>query len=243
MCPCASQVPAAGTGSQCDGCVAADKGLQMARDAALGDDGRDYLLYLAWFGQCPVKVGLTAADRGRDRLLDQGAIAFTPLASGPYTPIRQAERLTAATGLAVERVSGRAKVTAWRTLPPAAERASLLAAAHDRILAAVPWPGRVQLQPCSVTDQARDFGLNLFTPQDYDEMTGISDGAVLAGQIRLVVGRHLLLETPDGLLLADMRRAAGRTFRTEGSAARPGGLSVLSRTPPREHHDQTAALF
>jgi hypothetical protein len=243
MCPYASEVPAAGTGSQCGGCQAADKGLQMARDAALGDDGREYLLYLAWFGPGLVKVGLTAADRGRDRLLDQGAIAFTPLASGPYTPIRQAERLTAATGLAAERISGRAKVTAWWTLPPADERAALLAAAYAKILTAVPWPGRVQLQPCSVTDQARDFGLDLFTPAAYGEVTGLSDRAVLAGQIRLVVGRHLLLETAGGMLLADMRRAAGWTFRAEGSATQPAGLSLLSRTPPREHHDQTAPLF
>jgi hypothetical protein len=215
----------------------------MARDAALGDDGREYLLYLAWFGPGLVKVGLTAADRGRDRLLDQGAIAFTPLASGPYTPIRQAERLTAASGLAAERISGRAKVTAWWTLPPAHERAALIAATYAKILTAVPWPGRVQLQPCSVTDQARDFGLDMFTPQDYDEATGLSDRAVLAGQIRLVVGRHLLLETAGGMLLADMRRAAGWTFRAEGSATQPAGLSLLSRTPPREHHDQTAPLF
>jgi hypothetical protein len=243
ICPFASQVPAAGFSSQCEAGAADDKGLQMARDTALGDDGREYLLYLAWFGPGLVKVGLTAADRGRDRLLDQGAIAFTPLASGPYIPIRQAERRTAASGLASERVSGRAKVAAWWTLPPAAERAALLAAARDQILSAVSWPGRVQVQPCSVTDQARDFGLDLFTPHDYDEVTSLSDGAVLAGQIRLVAGRYLILDTPGGLLLTDMRRAAGWTFRAEGPAAQLGGLSLTTRTPPREHHDQTATLF
>jgi hypothetical protein len=215
----------------------------MARDAALSDDGREYLLYLAWFGQGLVKVGLTACDRGRDRLLDQGAIAFTPLATGPYIPIRQAERRTAASGLAAERVSGRAKLTAWWTLPAADERAAQIAAAYGQIIAAVRWPGRIELQPCSVTDQARDFGLEQFTPRDYDEITGLGDGAVLAGQIRLVTGRHLLLETGDGLLLADMRRSAGWSFRTEGSARRPAGLSVVSRSSPREHHDQTAPLF
>jgi hypothetical protein len=215
----------------------------MARDAATGDEGREYLLYLAWFGPGLLKVGLTAADRGRDRLLDQGAVAFTPLASGPYIPVRQAERLAAATGLAVERVSGRAKVSAWRSLPPAQERAAQLAAAYARILAAVPWPGRLQTRPCAVTDQARDFGLDQFASSDYDEMTGISDGAVLSGQVRLTVGCYLLVETPDGPLLADMRRAAGWTFRAQDPAARPGGLSLVSRAVPREHHDRTPPLF
>ena len=94
-----------------------------------------------------------------------------------------------------------------------------------------------------MTDQACDFGLDLFTPAAYDEMTGVSDGAVLSGQTRVVAGCHLLMETADGLLLADMRRASGWTFRTGDPAARPAGLSLVSRTPPREHHDQTATLF
>ena len=97
-CPAAAQVPADGTDPQCPACAAADRGRQIARDAALGDDGREYLLYLAWFGPGLVKIGLTAADRGRNRLLEQGAIAYTPLAAGPYTPIRQVERLASAAG-------------------------------------------------------------------------------------------------------------------------------------------------
>lgn len=241
-CPASAQVPAAGADTQCPACASADRGRQIARDAALGDDGREYLLYLAWFGPGLVKIGLTAADRGRDRLLEQAAIAFTPLAAGPYTPIRQAERLASAAGLAAERISARAKLTAWWRLPPPAERAAQLTAARDRIAAQVTWPGRVRLLPCAVTDQAADLGLNQ-PPGGYTEITGFSDPATLAGQILLAAGRHLLLNTAHGPLLADMRHAAGRVIRPAAITALPSGLSLTFRAPPREHDDRQSALF
>jgi hypothetical protein len=242
-CPAVAQVPADGADSQCPACAAADRGRQIARDAALGDDGRQYLLYLAWFGPGLVKIGLTAADRGRDRLLEQAAIAFTPLAAGPYTPIRQAERLAPAAGLAAERISSRAKLTAWWHLPPPAERAAQLTAARDRIAGQVSWPGRVQLLPCAVTDQAADFGLEHNPPDGYTEVTGFSDPATLAGQILLAAGRYLLLRTASGPLLADMRHAAGRVIRPAATSAKPCGLSVTFRAPPREHDDRQSSLF
>lgn len=242
-CPAAAQVPADGADAQCPACAAADRGRQIARDAALGDDGREYLLYLAWFGAGLVKIGLTVVDRGRDRLLEQGAIAFTPLAAGPYTPIRQAERLASAAGLAAERISSRAKITAWWSLPPPAERAAQLTAARDRIAGQVTWPSRVRLLPCAVTDQSADFGLEQDPLGSYTEVTGFSDPATLSGQILLVAGRHLLLHTVIGLLLADMRHAAGRVIRPAAMSARPGGLSLTFRVPPRENDDRQPSLF
>jgi hypothetical protein len=242
-CPAAARVRADGADSQCLACAAADRGRQIARDAALGDDGRQYLLYLAWFGPGLVKIGLTAADRGRDRLLEQAAIAFTPLAAGPYTPIRPAERLASAAGLAAERISSRAKLTAWWHLPSPAERATQLTAARDRIAGQVDWPGRVQLLPCAVTDLAADFGLDQNLPGGYAEVTGFSDPAALAGEIFLAAGRYLLVETASGPLLADMRHAAGRVIRPAAASAKPDGLSLTSRTPPREHDDRQSSLF
>jgi hypothetical protein len=100
------------TNPQCAACAAADRGRALARDAISGDDGRTYHLYLAWSGPGLVKVGLTAADRGWDRLLEQGAITCTLLATGPYLPIRQAELRIAGTQLARERISSRAKAAA-----------------------------------------------------------------------------------------------------------------------------------
>ncbi|WP_372494494.1 DUF2797 domain-containing protein [Actinoallomurus purpureus] len=122
-CPTATEVPEKGTDAQCPACAAGDRGRALARDATLGDDDRTYALYLAWFGAELLKVGLTAADRGRDRLLEQGAITAILLGTGPYTAVRRAERTIAASGLATERISARAKADAWWALPTGEVRA------------------------------------------------------------------------------------------------------------------------
>lgn len=168
-CPAAASVPAQGVDAQCGTCATADGGRQIARDAVLGDDGRQYLLYLAWFGPGLVKIGLTAADRGRDRLLEQAAIAFIPLAAGPYTPVRQAERAISASGLAAERINSRSKVTAWPRLPPLAGRAAQLTAARDRIAEHISWPGSpeccVRYAPGTPTATATEYcGWSAKTP-------------------------------------------------------------------------------
>jgi hypothetical protein len=239
-----AEIPASGTDAQCPACARTDRGRQIARDAALGDDGREYRLYLAWFGPGLVKIGLTAADRGRDRLLEQGAITFSLLAAGPYVPIRQAERLIAATGLARERVTATAKTAAWQVLPPAAERAAQVTAAREQVTSHASWPGRVRPLPGDVTDQAGDFGLGHEPIGAYQEVTGISDGAVLAGRVRLVIGRDLLLTTPAGPLLVDMRRAAGWAIDPGTDAAAPiAGLTLTARAPAQAPDDRQQALF
>jgi Protein of unknown function (DUF2797) len=230
--PCAAraEISARGTDAQCPACALADRGRQIAKDAALGDDGREHRLYLAWFGPGLVKIGLTAADRGRDRLLEQGAITFTMLAVGPYVPVRQAERLTAAAGLARERITAAAKAAAWQAMPPPAERAAQLAAARKQVTEGSRWPGQVRSLPDDITDQADDFGLDQEDVGAYQEVTSINDGALLAGQVRLVIGRDLLLDTPAGPLLMDMRRGAGWAIRPSADAsAPPAGLTLTDR--------------
>jgi hypothetical protein len=243
-CPARAEIPARGTDAQCPACALADRGRQIARDAALGDDGREYRLYLAWLGPGLVKVGLTAADRDRDRLLEQGAITFTMLAAGPYVPIRQAERLTAAAGLARERLTAAAKAAAWQALPPPAERAAQVTAARERVTAGARWPGQVRPLPDVITDQAGDFGLDRGAVGAYQEVTGFSDGAFLAGQVRLVIGRDLLLDTPAGPLLADMRRASGWAIRpgTEATGL-PAGLTLTARPTAGAPDGSQQALF
>jgi hypothetical protein len=244
--PCAAraEIPARGTDAQCPACALADRGRQIARDAALGDDGREYRLYLAWFGPGLVKIGLTAADRGRDRLLEQGAITFTMLAAGPYVPIRQAERLIAAAGLARERITAVVKAAAWHALPPPAERAAQVTAARKQVTESARWPGPVRPLPEAITDQADDFGLDQEDVGAYQEVTGFSDGALLAGQVRLVIGRDLLLDTPAGPLLADMRRAAGWAIRPSADAAAPpAGLILTARPTTGASDDSQQTLF
>jgi hypothetical protein len=242
-CPARAEITARGTDAQCPACALADRGRRIARDAALGDDGREYRLYLAWFGPGLVKIGLTAADRDRDRLLEQGAITFTMLAAGLYVPIRQAERLTAAAGLARERISAAAKAAAWPALPPPAERAAQVAAARKQVTSGARWPGPVRHLPEEITDQAGDFGLDREPVGTYQEVTGISDGALLSGQVRLIIGRDLLLDTPAGPLLADMRRAAGWAIRPADATASPAGLTLTIRPAPGAPDDRQQTLF
>jgi hypothetical protein len=226
-CPSGAAVKADSTDSQCGACARADKGRQIARDAA-PDDGREYLLYLAGFGPGLVKVGLTAADRGRDRLLEQGAISFAVLAAGSYGPVRQTERTVSATGLAAERVTAKAKAAAWPVLPPPGERAQALGSIRDNIASTVSWPDGVERRPGTVIDQARDFGLDASLPVRWREVTAISDGAVLSGAIRVVIGRRALLDTTEGLLLCDMRRVAGWAIRPVPDDIPPAGLTLAA---------------
>jgi hypothetical protein len=211
-----------------------------------GDEDREYLLYLAWFGPDLVKVGLTAAGRGRDRLLEQGAITFTMLAAGSYAPIRQAERLISAAGLARERVTARAKAAAWLSLPPPGKRAELLSASRAQVASCIPWPAGVRLLPGDVTDQAGDFGVDGPLRDCWREVTGLSDGAVLSGRIRVVIGRRLLLGTPAGPLLCDMRRPAGWTLCPVPDSTQPvpAGLTLAAGPAHGGHDDdRQQALF
>lgn len=245
-CPAGTAIPPDGTDPQCPACARADRGRQIARDAVPGDDGREYLLYLAWFGPDLVKVGLTAAGRGRDRLLEQGAITFTLLAAGPYAAVRQAERLISAAGLASERITARAKSAAWLRLPPPGERTELLTAARARVASRVRWPDQVRLLPGDVTDQAGDFGIDGPLRDRWQEVTGLRDGAVLSGRVRVVIGRRLLLDTPAGPLLCDMRRTAGWAILPvpDSTPPAPAGLALAAGPAPGGPDDDSQqALF
>jgi hypothetical protein len=234
-----------GTDPQCGACAAADPGKALARDTATGD-GRTFGLYLAWFGPGLLKIGLTAADRGRDRLLEQGAITYAMLAAGSYSGIRRAERLISGAGLASERIPARAKTTAWWSLPDDASRAAEVTAAQTRISEQVTWPDGTSETPGPVIDQAAGFGLDRPLPASLDEVTAITSGARVTGELTAVVGRQILLTTTRTTLLLDMRRIAGWGLTASASAgsasaasAHADGLTVISRTRPTEaSHDQ-----
>jgi hypothetical protein len=243
-CLAAASLPGGGTDPQCHACAAADRGRQLARDAILGDDDRTYQLYLAWFGPELLKVGLTAGDRGRDRLLEQGAIAFTLLAEGPYVPVRQAERIISAGHLARERIGAHAKAAAWWSLPGPDDRSALLLAAREHVMQQVTLSPQVRCLAPAVTDQAADFSLPIPFPRGYAEVTAIESSARLAGEIRSVIGRHLLLSSAGTLLLIDMRLAAGRVFLPHSlDAPGPNALQLAARTCPEEPDASQQRLF
>lgn len=241
--PCPAQAALAdSTDPQCAGCAAADRGRALARDALPGGDGRTYHLYLAWFGPGLVKVGLTAADRDRDRLLEQGAITCTLLAAGPYPPIRHAEHRISTARLAAERLAARAKATAWWQLPPAPERARQMRSARQYVTAQMTWPSGLEFLADTVTDQAGDFGLDEPVPESYQEVISLGSEPELAGTIRFIVGRRVLLDTASGPLLADMRRFAGWTI-TASAARAADGLGTVTRTQLEDRHDRRDTLF
>lgn len=249
-CPAAVRIPETGADAQCRACAARGTGRALARDTAVDDD-RPFVLYLAWFGDGLVKVGLTAAEREHDRLLEQAAIAFTLLATGPYLGIRRAEQTIAATGLARERIGARAKAAAWWALLPEPERARRVTEAAAAIQAAAidagpAWPSEAELLAVHVVDQAAAFALPDPFPASYAELTGVRDGAVLAGQVAAIIGRRLLLDTATGPLLADMRLLAGRPFTPilpTGALPTPTGLDTTQRDHPGAHHDEQESLF
>ncbi|MGH3623097.1 MAG: DUF2797 domain-containing protein [Sciscionella sp.] len=211
-CPFSQPIPPKSTGAQCAPCTAADPGRAFARSTAI-DDGRVYALYLAWFGPVLVKVGLTATDRGTDRLAEQGALAFTWLARGRLPAVRAAEQAISASGLASERRQRRTKLAAWWQLPEKTQRQHQLCAAYQQIIETVPWPAGLNREDCVVSDQVELFGLHQL-PESCQEITGLSNGAVLAGTVRCTVGRDLLLDTTDGSLLTDTRLLAGWPLRS-----------------------------
>jgi hypothetical protein len=242
-CPLESTV-ADGTDPQCPQCAAADRGRALARDA-IADDGRAYCLYLAWFGPGLLKVGLTAAERGQDRLLEQGAITHTLLAEGRYPVIRAAEQSVSAAGLARERIPARAKSAAWWNLPAADARLNEVTAAREAIVAHLTHPGAVLIPDGPVIDQAAAFGLGLDLPRSWAEVTAVDSGACLAGEVTLVAGRQLLLSTRHGYVLVDMRRVAGWPFTPTAGDGEPAdrGLTTVARTRPRNPDGTQSALF
>jgi hypothetical protein len=239
-CPHRAQVTGTGTDAQCSSCATVDTGRALARDL-WRDDDREFVLYLAWFGPGLHKVGLTAAERKADRLLEQAALAYALLARGQLTLVRHAEQLISSWGLAGERVTGRAKMRCWWQLPVAAERAAHVERAAARVRDGIGWPDGLQLVDPVVVDQVDRFGLACLPPT-FGEVTGVRAGSVLAGTIAALIGRYLLIgagQTPPMLL--DARRLAGWTIApTDGPCQ---GLSVHARTHPRETHGDQEPLF
>lgn len=218
--------------------TAVDPGTMLAR-AATVDDGRTYALYLAWFGTGLTKVGLTATERGTDRLAEQGALAFTWLAHGRLPAVRAAERAVSASGLAVERRLRRTKLDAWWRCPDHTQRRRQLSAAYREIIETVPWPAALDRDPCLVVDQVQLFGLDAL-PDSCQEITGLNTGSVLRGTVRCAVGRDLLLDTIDGSLLADARLLAGWPLHPTTAASTGLELRNRDRTRSDDAADQTS---
>lgn len=235
-CPAEAAIPP-GVSTQCADCAGRDRGRRIARDQAI--DSREFVLYVAGFGPGLFKVGITAADRGRDRLLEQGAPVFAVLARGRLASIRAAERAISAAGLASERISHKAKSAAWWNLPE--DRIEQLLEVIDaiRTRATLP-PGLALIAELEVTDQTVELGLDGGWPDVYREVTGVGDGSVIGGRVAGVPGRHLLLAPATGpTILVDARHLAGwPTARPVTKTITNVATIERSRTAESPHDDQ-----
>lgn len=218
--PCATGavVPATTSGAQCPDCRTLDRSMSVAADTR-ADDLQPYAVYLAWFGPGLCKVGITATARGHARLLEQGAVAFTMLGRGPLMAARRTEGLLSTVLGVRDRVPYAAKRAARTRLPPVASRFAELSALHERASALDGWPDSLHRLPFEPVDHSAAFGLDRLpngtegTPPTA-EVTGLADGAVVAGELLGAAGPDLHLRSGRGVLIVDTRLMAGWVLRS-----------------------------
>jgi Protein of unknown function (DUF2797) len=235
-CPAGAAIPGSATSAQCAACAAVDRSYSVAADTAL-DDRRTFRLYLAWFGPGLLKLGITAAERGEARLLEQGALAHTWLGEGRLPAVRRAERVLGAALGIPDRFGSRVKRSARAVARPRPD--AELTAAHQAANSCPAWPDTLLPLPASVTDHCATYGLDPVRPiRPTAEVTSLHPHSTVAGTITSVVGKDAHLETPHGLLLLDLRLLTGWDL-TRADPSRATDAAVRAFLPEEEQN----ALF
>ncbi|MFI7339332.1 DUF2797 domain-containing protein [Streptomyces sp. NPDC050085] len=230
-CPGRDAVPVRGTRAQCAECAGIDRAHSVAADT-VADDPRPYRVYLAWFGDGLVKVGITGAGRGSARLLEQGAVAFTWLGVGPLMAARRAEELLRVALGVPDRIPYEKKRLVRAGLGQRAVRGGELVDAHAVAVGLVGWPESLERLPCDVVDHGEVFGLGAVDGVDA-VVSGLAEGAVVEGTVSAAAGPDLHLVEPGGRrLVVDTRVLAGwpleraeRAERAEGAEGAQRGVS------------------
>ncbi|GAA2917941.1 DUF2797 domain-containing protein [Streptomyces thioluteus] len=231
-CPTGASVPPAAVSAQCADCARLDRSRSVAADT-MADDPRPYDVYLAWFAPGLVKAGITAAERGGVRLLEQAALSYALLGRGPLMAARRAEAVLGAALGVPDRFPYAAKRAARCPLPPRSVREDELGALHARA--------------CAVPGLPESLTVRAFAPVHHDEvfhLERIQPGAgaavlsarcVVAGRVAAVAGPDVYLTAEDGVsVVVDGRRLAGwelgavgddaeMTVEVEREDGRPGG--------------------
>ncbi|WP_455681451.1 DUF2797 domain-containing protein [Streptomyces fungicidicus] len=97
-----------------------------------------------------VKVGITAVERSPARLLEQGAVHFTWLGTGPPTVARRTEELLRAVLQVPDRIPYAERRAVRAALPvSAAERAAEVVALHARAVVLMDGPTRWPVSPAT----------------------------------------------------------------------------------------------
>ncbi|MFI6765541.1 DUF2797 domain-containing protein [Streptomyces sp. NPDC050355] len=191
VCPYAAVLDGASAKDQCARCAQLDRSRSVAADT-MADDPRPYGVYLAYFGPGLLKVGITAAERGSARLVEQGAIAYAWLGRGPLMAARRAEALLGSALAVPDRFAKAAKRAARGALPPVSERAAELAQLHRRARELAGWPEALEPVAFACTDHTELFGLGR-VPPEVAELGGMTAGAEIVGEVLAGVGSDVYL--------------------------------------------------
>ncbi|MDF3302239.1 DUF2797 domain-containing protein [Streptomyces tropicalis] len=223
-CPVHAVVPGRSTGARCEECARLDRAHSVAADT-LADDPRPYRVYLAWFGPGLTKVGITAVARGPARLLEQGAVCFTWLGTGPLMAARRTEELLRAALGVPDRVPYAVK-RAVRSALPATEagRAAELADLHGRAAVLDAWPESLAREPFRPVDHGETFGL-AGLPDAAGEVRELIAGGEVRGELVAAAGPDLHLATGAGVIVLDTRLLPGWRLGPGGG----GGVTVPVR--------------
>ncbi|MGW1953481.1 DUF2797 domain-containing protein [Streptomyces sp. NPDC001920] len=233
-CPVRAVVPGRSTGARCEECARLDRAHSVAADT-IADDPRPYHVYLAWFGPGMTKVGITALERGSARLLEQGAVCFTWLGTGPLMAARRTEELLRAALRVPDRIPYADKRAVRAALPlSAAERAAEIEELHGRAVALPAWPNSLTPEPCRPVDHSETFGLTDL-PNALGEVTELVAGGAVSGRLAAAAGPDLHVETGGGVVVVDTRLMTGWEL------VAPGGGEEL-KVPVREFRQADAGV-
>ncbi|MFJ3668049.1 DUF2797 domain-containing protein [Streptomyces sp. NPDC090106] len=240
-CPVRAAVPGRSIGARCEECARLDRAHSVAADT-IADDPRPYRVYLAWFGPGMLKVGITAQERGPARLLEQGAVCFTWLGTGPLMAARRTEELLRAALGVPDRIPYADKRAVRSALPGTeAERTAEIAALHARALALPAWPESLRPAPFRPVDHVGVFGL-AEVPAAMGAVSRLVPGGTVDGLLAAAAGPDLHLR-PDpaspgaagGIVVLDTRLLTGWDLVPLGAGAQVQELSV----PVREFRYET----
>ncbi|MCT9079396.1 DUF2797 domain-containing protein [Streptomyces fulvoviolaceus] len=217
-CPVRAAVSGRSTGARCEECGRLDRAHSVAADT-IADDPRPYRVYLAWFGPGMVKVGITAEERGSARLLEQGAVCFTWLGTGPLMAARRTEELLRAALGVPDRIPYGDKRAVRSALPAsAAERAAEIAELHERAVALGRWPESLEQAPYGPVDHVEVFGL-AGLPTAVGAVSELVAGGAVGGRLVAAAGPDLHLETDGkGVVVLDTRLLTGWELVPAGNA-------------------------
>ncbi|MGW8398858.1 DUF2797 domain-containing protein [Streptomyces lydicus] len=191
VCPYAAELDGASARDQCARCAQLDRSRSVAADT-MADDPRPYGVYLAYFGPGLLKVGITAAERGPARLVEQGAVAYAWLGRGPLMAARRAEALLGSALAVPDRFAKEAKRAARGVLPPVPERIAELRRLHAAATGLAGWPETLEPAEFAAADHSELFGLDRI-PGEVAELGGMTAGAEIVGEVLAGVGSDVYL--------------------------------------------------